>query len=69
MAGAPVVESTGAAFEYKTLANVPVACDYVGWHWQPDYYKDLSFFNAIELSSPAPMDLKPVVSLDLVNIA
>lgn len=60
MAGAPVVESTGADFEYKYPSECfRWLCDYVGWHWQPDYYKDLSFFNAIELSSPAPMDLKP----------
>jgi len=34
-------------------------CDYIGWHWQPDYYKDLQFFSAEALASPAPMVLEP----------
>lgn len=58
--GAPIIESTGADFEYiRPSECFKWLCDYVGWHWQPDYYKDLSFFNATELSTPAPMDLKP----------
>ncbi len=58
--GAPVVESTGAEFEYKRPSECfRWLCDYIGWHWQPDYYKDLSFFSAEELASPAPMVLRP----------
>ena len=58
--GAPVVESTGAEFEYKRPSECfRWLCDYVGWHWQPDYYKDLHFFSAEELASPAPMVLRP----------
>jgi len=33
-------------------------CEYVGWHWQPDYYKDLQFFSAEALAGPAPMTLE-----------
>lgn len=58
--GAPVVESTGAEFEYKRPSECyRWLCDYVGWHWQPDYYKDLQFFSAENLASPAPMVLVP----------
>ena len=58
--GAPVIESTGAEFEYKRPSECfRWLCDYVGWHWQPDYYKDLHFFSAEELASPAPMTLVP----------
>lgn len=58
--GAPVIESTGAEFEYKRPSECfKWLCDYVGWHWQPDYYKDLHFFGAEELVSPAPMVLRP----------
>jgi hypothetical protein len=58
--GAPIVESTGAEFEYKRPSECfRWLCDYVGWHWQPDYYKDLQFFSAEQLASPAPMSLVP----------
>lgn len=58
--GAPVIESTGAEFEYKRPSECfKWLCDYVGWHWQPDYYKDLQFFSAEALASPAPMTLVP----------
>ena len=58
--GAPVIESTGAEFEYKRPSECfKWLCDYVGWHWQPDYYKDLSFFSAESLASPAPLVLVP----------
>jgi len=56
--GAPTVESTGAEFEYKRPSECfKWLCDYVGWHWQPDYYKDLHFFS-VE-ASPAPLVLVP----------
>lgn len=58
--GAPVVEFTGAEFEYKRPSECfKWLCDYVGWHWEPDYFKDLHFFSAEELASPAPMTLVP----------
>lgn len=57
--GAPTVESTGAEFEYKRPSECfKWLCDYVGWHWQPDYYKDLRFFSAESLTEPAPLILK-----------
>jgi hypothetical protein len=58
--GAPVIESTGAEFEYKRPSECfRWLCDYCGWHWFPDYHKDLHFFSADELASPAPMVLRP----------
>jgi len=56
--GAPTVEYI--AFDYLR----PSECfrqlyDYIGWHWQPDYHKDLQFFSAENLASPAPMELVP----------
>lgn len=60
MPNAPTVESTGAEFEYKRPSECfRWLCDYVGWHWEPDYYKNLHFFSAEELVSPAPMILRP----------
>lgn len=57
---APTVKSTGTEFEYKRPSECfKWLCDYCGWHWHPDYYKDLHFFSAEELASPAPMILKP----------
>jgi hypothetical protein len=57
--GAPVIEATGAEFEYKRVSECfRWLCDYVGWHWEPDYYKDLRFFSAESLTEPAPLILK-----------
>lgn len=56
--GAPKVEYI--SFDYLHPSECfKQLCDYVGWHWQPDYYKDLQFFSAEELAQPAPMELKP----------
>jgi hypothetical protein len=56
--GAPNVEKI--VFDYKYPSECfKELCDYVGWHWAPDYYKDLSFFSAEELAQPAPMKLTP----------
>jgi len=58
--GAPVVEATGTELAYKRPSECfKWLCDYVGWHWQPDYYKDLQFFSAENLASPAPLTLVP----------
>ena len=60
MTNAPMVESTGVEFNYKPVSECfRWLCDYVGWHWMVDYYKDLKFFNAEELAKPAPMELHP----------
>lgn len=57
---APIVESTGVEFEYKRPSECfKWLCDYCGWHWRPGYFKDLHFFSADELPSPAPMILQP----------
>jgi hypothetical protein len=57
-AGAPAVEYI--VFEYVRPSECfKQLCDYVGWHWQPDYYKDLQFFSAEALASPAPLTLVP----------
>ena len=54
--GAPTVEYI--SFDYQRPSECfKELCDYVGWQWQPDYYKDLQFFNVGELTSPAPMSL------------
>lgn len=58
--GAPVVEDTGDAFNYKKPSECfKWLCDYVGWHWQPDYHKDLQFFSTEDLAAAAPMELLP----------
>ena len=57
--GAPIIESTGAEFEYKRPSECfRWLCDYTGWHWQPDYYKDLQFFSLAHMTDDAPMELK-----------
>lgn len=58
--GAPIIESTGAEFEYKRPSECfKWLCDYCGWQWTVDYYKGLHFFSAEELIQPAPMVLRP----------
>jgi hypothetical protein len=59
MTGSPVVEYI--EFDYLPPSECfRQLCDYIGWHWQPDYYKDLQFFSAESLASPAPMKLEQV---------
>lgn len=59
------VRSGAPTVEYIVFDYVPVSeafkqlCEYVGWHWYPDYYKDLHFFSAENLAQSAPMALKP----------
>ena len=56
--GAPMIEYM--VFDYLRPSECfKQLCDYVGWHWQPTYYKDLQFFSAEELAAPAPMTLVP----------
>ena len=56
--GAPLVEYI--VFDYIHPSECfKELCNYVGWHWQPDYYKDLQFFSAENLASPAPLVLTP----------
>ena len=59
---APIVESTGAEFEYKRPSECfRWLCDYVGWSWYVDKYKVLHFFNPQDpnMREEAPMVLKP----------
>lgn len=57
-AGAPAVEYI--VFNYiRPSECFKQLCDYIGWHWQPDCYKDLQFFSAEDLASPAPLSLVP----------
>ena len=57
-AGAPVVEYI--RFDYLRPSECfKQLCDYVGWAWQPNYYKDLRFYNPQQLLEPAPMSLTP----------
>jgi hypothetical protein len=56
--GAPNIEYI--VFDYLRPSECfKELCDYIGWHWQPNYYKDLQFFSAEALASPAPMVLEP----------
>lgn len=56
--GAPVVESTGSDFNYLRPSECfKWLCNYIGWHWEPDFHKDLKFFSAEDLAQPAPMVL------------
>ncbi|MFZ5645819.1 MAG: hypothetical protein ACOY46_19860 [Bacillota bacterium] len=57
-AGAPTIEKI--IFDYTPVSEAfKQLCEYVGWHWQPDYFKDLQFFSTDALSNPAPMELIP----------
>ncbi|NTW04530.1 MAG: hypothetical protein HGA27_00245 [Peptococcaceae bacterium] len=56
--GAPVVEYM-VFNDIRPSECFKQLCEYIGWHWMPDYYKDLQFFSAEELASPAPMALQP----------
>lgn len=59
------VQSDAPAVEYLVFNYVRPSecfkelCEYIGWHWQPTYYKDLQFFSAEDLVSLAPMKLIP----------
>lgn len=56
--GAPVIEQL--IFDYKAPSDCfKELCEYIGWHWMVDNFRDLQFFSAEELSKPAPMELHP----------
>lgn len=58
--GAPEIEDTGSDMYYIfPSAAFKWLCEYVGWHWQPSYYKDLGLFSTDDLVSPAPLKLEP----------
>lgn len=58
---APTVEYI--AFDYvKPSECFKQLCDYIGWHWQPDCYRDLQFFSAESLSTPAPIEITEATS-------
>ena len=58
------VQSDAPVIEYIRFDYIPVSecfrqlCDYVGWHWFVDYYKDLHFFDINTYVQPAPMVLR-----------
>jgi len=55
--GAPVIEKI--VFDYTPVTDAfKQLCDYIGWSWQVDYFKDLHFFNPSDEASPAPMTLE-----------
>ena len=57
VSGAPTIEYL--VFEYVPVGEVfNKLCDYVGWHWQPTYYKDIQFF-PLDGSTMAPMAIQP----------
>ncbi|MEW5952628.1 MAG: hypothetical protein AB1815_02560 [Bacillota bacterium] len=54
--GAPDVENI--IFDYVRPSECfKQLCEYTGWQWQPDYYKDLQFFSVTDIVSPAPLVL------------
>lgn len=58
------VKNCADVIEYLDLVDVPIGqaftmvCEYVGWHWFPDAFKDLHFFSAAD-AEPAPLVLIP----------
>jgi len=61
VAGVGVCETV---IEFLDLIDIPLAealtavCEYTGWQWFPDYFKDIHFFD-LASGPPAPMILKP----------
>jgi len=55
--GAPIVEYKLFDYVYPSEAFKQL-CQYTGWEWQPDYYKDLKFFNPESLGESAPITIK-----------
>jgi len=58
MTGSPLIETTGADFNYKPPSECfKWLCDYTGWQWYVDYSKDIHFFDPSILLETAPMTL------------
>jgi hypothetical protein len=56
--GAPTVELL--VFDYIHPSECfKQLCDYVGWQWYVDEYKDLHFFSVDKFNQPAPIKLVP----------
>lgn len=56
--GAPVIE--WIRFDYNLPSECfKEICEYVGWHWYVDYYKDIKFFSPVNYVEPAPINLTP----------
>jgi len=55
--GAPIIEYKLFDYVYPSEAFKQL-CQYTGWEWQPDYYKDLKFFNPQSLAEAAPISLE-----------
>lgn len=56
--GAPPVEYLRFDYEHPS-ASFKQLCDYVGWNWKLNYFKDLTFFDRDINTFPAPMVLQP----------
>lgn len=56
--GSPEVEYLSFNYKYPTECFKEL-CDYTGWSWKPDYFKDIQFCNLSTMANLAPMTLKP----------
>lgn len=56
--GAPEVEYLQFDYIYPSECFKQI-CEYTGWSWQPDYYKDLQLFDTNTYVQPGPMELVP----------
>lgn len=55
---APIVEYIVFNYKYPTECFKEL-CDYTGWTWQPDYFKNVHFFNLATMANLAPLELRP----------
>ena len=53
---APIVEAIQFDYLYPSEC-FKLLCEYLGWHWKVDYYKDLKFFSTEDYVDSAPMQL------------
>lgn len=55
--GAPYIEYM--VLDYLRLSEaIKQICEYVGWDWYVDYFKDIHFFRPQDLNNKAPMDIE-----------
>ena len=53
---APIVEAIQFDYMYPSECFKKL-CEYLGWHWKVDYYKDLKFFSTENYVDSAPIQL------------
>jgi hypothetical protein len=53
---APIVEAIQFDYLYPSEC-FKLLCEYLGWHWKVDYYKDLKFFSTENYVDSAPIQL------------